>query len=54
MAKDKPEPPSDEVLQKQDPEHTEDDFLADLDRATKRLADHEGGPAAPDPGSPRR
>ncbi len=39
MVKDSPTPPSEKVTEKMDPAHTEADFLADLDRATKRLAD---------------
>ena len=47
MAKEKPEPPSPTVAEKQDPEHDEADFLQDLERATKRLE----RPSSRDPGS---
>jgi hypothetical protein len=41
--------PSPSVLTKQDPAHTEGDFLRDLDRATRRPDD----PSSPDQGSSR-
>ncbi len=37
QATEPPKPPSDDVLAQQDPDHDEDDFLADLDRVTERL-----------------
>jgi hypothetical protein len=44
--KGRPKAPSPEVVAKQDPEHTEEAFLADLDRATRRLEADPGPPAA--------
>jgi hypothetical protein len=35
--KTEPTPPKQDVLEKQDPEHTETDFLQDLDKATRRI-----------------
>ncbi len=48
----RPKPPTKDVRELQDPEHTEDDFLRDLekastDQAKERLADER------DPASPR-
>jgi len=51
MARDLPKEPSEEVQREQDEDFTEGEFLADLDKVTRRLA-----PAAPrrGRGSPRR
>jgi hypothetical protein len=51
-----PTPPPEDVRELQDPEHTEDDFLRDLEKAStnragERLA--EDGPSRPDRGSSR-
>lgn len=40
----------DDVVEKQDPEYTEEDFDDALERVTRRLVD----PPEPDQGSPRR
>lgn len=50
MSEKRPHPPSPEVQKKQDSEHTEDEFLADLDKATERL----DRPSQPDQGSPKK
>lgn len=34
---DEPRPPSEDVKKKQDPDHTQEDFLRSLDKATNRL-----------------
>jgi hypothetical protein len=45
-------PPGEDVLRKMDDAHTEDDFLADLDKAITDDARHRLGlPSAPDRGS---
>jgi hypothetical protein len=51
-----PTPPPEDVRELQDPDHTEDDFLRDLEkastnRASERLA--EDDPSRPDRGSSR-
>jgi hypothetical protein len=33
----RPKPPPKKVRERQDPDHTEDEFLRDLDRASRRL-----------------
>lgn len=37
-----PEPPSEDVAAKQDPEHSEADFLRDLGKATRRESSEPG------------
>lgn len=49
-AKDKPTPPAKDVVAKLDPEHSEEDFLRDLERAStnrsqERLAEAEEKPS---------
>lgn len=49
-----PSPPPDDVRELQDPEHSETDFLRDLDRAsTDRASERLERPSEPDRGSPR-
>jgi hypothetical protein len=50
--KETPTPPGEDVLRKMDEAHTEDEFLADLDKATTDEARHRLGlPSAPAQGS---
>ena len=53
--KHEPTPPGEDVVQKIDPEHSDDDFLRDLEKATADDArERLGLPSAPDQGSARR
>lgn len=50
--KTEPTPPERDVAEKQDPQHTEADFLRDLKRAsTNRAKDQLDDPSGPDRGS---
>jgi hypothetical protein len=52
--KTKPTPPERDVAEKQDPEHTEADFLRDLEQAaTNRSKELLADPSGPDRGSSR-
>jgi hypothetical protein len=51
-----PTPPGEDVSEKIDPDHTDDDFLRDLDRASRRIEEAKerlGDPSEPDEESPR-
>ena len=45
----KPKPPAEDVVAKQDPEYSAANFERDLEKVTRRLDD----PSARDPGSPK-
>lgn len=52
--KTKPTPPGEDVVEKLDPDHSDDDFLRDLGKATSDDARKKLGlPSAPDRGSGR-
>lgn len=53
--KTKPTPPAEDVVEKVDPDHTDDDFLKDLEKASSDEARKKLGlPSAPGRGSGRR
>ena len=53
--KHEPTPPGEDVAAKVDREHSDDDFLRDLEKASSNDARRKLGlPSVPDPGSPRK
>jgi hypothetical protein len=54
--KTEPTPPDEDVAEKVDPDHTDDDFLRDLERASRRIEEAKErleDPSEPDRKSPR-
>lgn len=54
-AKNEPTPPGEDVVEKIDPKHSDEEFLSDLEKATSDAARKKLGlPSAPERGSERK